>query len=226
MRAPFAIGLLVAALCVLTSEARSARAESTKATSGLSLAKGDADRLERGGTVARPMTLEDGEHRVVGGITYTVLDAKLRDIVPLFDDETAYRELLPRTKEAHVRREGKVRHVALRTGNALVEGVYTLFVLQTAPNEFRFWLDPRAPHDIDDAYGYFRFDELEDRPDGRARTMLTYAIAVDIGPGIVRDFFEERVRNASLDLPQALVTRLSRERRGRKAKREPLAVSP
>jgi hypothetical protein len=171
-------------------------------------------RLARGATVSRPVTLEEGEHRLVGGITYTIVSATPAELTALFDDENAYRELLPRTKEAKLTKNGSVRHVGMRTGNALVEGVYTLYLQQQKPNELRFWLDPRAPHDIDDAYGYFRFDELPRGTDGKPRTLLTYAIAIDIGAGIMRDLFEERVRAASLTLPQALVLRLARSHHG------------
>lgn len=176
----------------------------------LSLA--ESARLARGATVARHVTIEHGEHRLVGGITYTVLHAAPEDLLRLFDDETAYRELLPRTKEAKITRDGAVRHLSMRTGNAVVDGVYTLYLQQSSPQELRFWLDPRAPHDIDDAYGYFRFEALPRGADGEPRTLLTYAIAIDIGAGIVRELFEERVRAASLALPQALVARLARAR--------------
>jgi hypothetical protein len=169
-------------------------------------------RLARGATVARHVTIENGEHRLVGGITYTVLHASPAELLPLFDDPAAYQELLPRTKEAKITRDGTVRHLSMRTGNAVVEGVYTLYLQQATAQEFRFWLDPRAPHDIDDAYGYFRFEALAPTSDGEPRTLLTYAIAIDIGPGIVRELFEERVRAASLAVPQALVARITRDR--------------
>lgn len=168
-------------------------------------------RLARGATVTRPITIERGEHRHVGGITYTVLRASLEDLLPLFDDETAYREVLPRTKEAKVIRDGNVRHLRMRTGNAVVDSTYTLYLQQSTPHELRFWLDPRAPHDIDDAYGYFRFEALPPGADGSPRTLLTYAVAIDVGPGIVRELFEERVRAASLTVPQALVARIERD---------------
>jgi len=188
------------------------------------LSLGERARLGRGGTVARPVTIESGEHRLVGGITYTVLAASIAELVPLFDDPTAYQEVLPRTKEAKVTRDGTVRHLAMRTGNAVVDGVYTLYLQQvqvSSPNtqEMRFWLDPRAPHDIDDAYCYFRFEALPAGPDGLPRTLLTYAVAIDVGPGIVRELFEERVRAASLAVPQALVARLSRDHDARQQER-------
>jgi hypothetical protein len=168
--------------------------------------------LDRGETVYRPTTIEEGDARLVGGVTYTVLDASIADLMPLFDDAAAYKELLPRTLDARVRREGDARVVALRTGNALFEGAYSLYMRRTSDNEVRFWLDRRAHHDIDDAYGYFRFTELDPGQDGRPRTLLTYAIAIDVGAGLVRDMFEDRIRAASLTLPQNLVARLSRER--------------
>jgi hypothetical protein len=168
--------------------------------------------LDKGETVYRPVTIADGDSRLVGGVTYTVLDASVAELMPLFDDANAYKELLPRTLDARVRREGNARVVAMRTGNALFEGAYSLYLRRESETEVRFWLDRRAHHDIDDAYGYFRFTELDAGQDGRPRTLLTYAIAIDVGPGLVRDMFEDRIRSASLTLPQNLVGRLSRER--------------
>jgi hypothetical protein len=167
--------------------------------------------LEEGATISRPVTIDEGERRLVGGVTYTVLDASIAELNPLFDDENAYKELLPRTLDARLRREGQARIVDMRTGNALMEGAYSLYLRRESEREVRFWLDRRAHHDIDDAFGYFRFTELEPSRDGRPRTLLTYAIAIDVGPGIVRDMFEERIRAASLALPRNLVARLSRE---------------
>ena len=204
--------LAIAALVTCLFGAQSSRADT--------LTMNESARLEAGGTVVRPVTIDDdGDARLVGGVTYTILDASVAELVPLFDDEAAYREILPRTKDAKVVRDGAVRHVAMRTGNAMVEGVYTLFMRQASPTELRFWLDRRAPHDLEDAYGYFRFTALAPGHDGRPRTLLTYAIAIDIGAGILRDLFEERVRAASLTLPQALVGRLARDRAARDERR-------
>ncbi len=125
----------------------------------------------------------------------------------MFDDVEAYRRVLPRTKRARmvsVEKNGD-RLVELVQGNAVVEAEYTIRVRQEvatpARREVRFWLEPTRPHEIDDAWGYFRMEPFTG-PDGEQRVLLTYAILVDIGPGLVRELFEERVRAALLSVPQ------------------------
>ena len=74
---------------------------------------------------------------------------------------------------------------------------------------FRFWLDPTKPHGIADAWGFFRVSPVEgnttaDGSAGAPHVLLTYGIlAVDhVGPGLVRDLFEERLRTLVLAVPQ------------------------
>jgi hypothetical protein len=61
----------------------------------------------------------------------------------------------------------------------------------------RFWLDLTRPHGIDDAWGFFRYMPL-----GAGRVLLTWGALVDVGAGIVRMFFEERLRSAVLSVPE------------------------
>lgn len=170
-------------------------------------------RLQRGDTVIREQTLERGDRRYVGGITYTIVEATAGELTALLDDIDAYRRVLPRTKRARfVGTEGSDRFIELVQGNAIVEAEYTIRVRRVG-NETRFWLDPSFPHGIDDAWGFFRLQPFS-TPTGEARVLLTYAVLVDVGPGIVRALFEERVRNAMLSVPQ-LVRRYVADRRVR-----------
>ena len=83
-----------------------------------------------------------------------------------------------------------------------MEAEYTLRVRHyPARREVRFWLETARPHEIDDAFGYFRLEPAVG-PSGEPRVLLTYAILVDVGAGIVRDLFEEKVRWAVLSVPQ------------------------
>lgn len=168
----------------------------------------EATMLGRGETVIRENTWEPGySARYIGGVTYTMVDATATETTNILEDVSTFRRVLPRTKRVKlvsVEPNGD-RLVELVQGNALVEAEYTLRVRNyPALHEVRFWLETTRPHEIDDAFGYFRVEPVTDnsRSAGEQRTLLTYAVLVDIGPGIVRDLFEDRVRTALLSVPQ------------------------
>ncbi len=160
-------------------------------------------RLFRGETITREQTVTRGKGHYVGGVTYTLLDATTEELSDLFDDVASYARVLPKTKRATLvgRNDGDT-FVELHQGNAFVDTSYTIRLRRTADaNEVRFWLDPTKPHGIEDAWGFFRYDTVIDAT-GAPRVLLTYGILVDLGPGIVRDLFEERVRGAMLGVPE------------------------
>lgn len=170
-------------------------------------------RLARRETVIREHTVQHGDHRFIGGVTYTVVDAPAGAVSAVLDDVESLRRVLPRTKHARVvgTAAGGDRLIELVQGNALMEARYTVRV-RRSPGEARFWLDPTRPHEIDDAWGFFRYEPFI-TPAGEERVLLTYGVLVDVGPGIVRDLFEERLRAALLSVPQLVrrqVAELSR----------------
>jgi hypothetical protein len=165
----------------------------------------ESEQLGRGETVIRENTWEPGySARYIGGVTYTVVDATASETSNILEDVNTFRHVLPRTKRVKlvsIEPNGD-RLVELVQGNALASAEYTLRVrTYPARREVRFWLETSRPHEIDDAFGYFRIEPLTGSV-GEQRTLLTYAVLVDIGPGIVRDLFEERVRTALLSVPQ------------------------
>lgn len=174
-----------------------------RGASAAPLAAPDVTRLARGETVVRTQTLEHGEHRYVGGVTYTVIDGTTAELDPLFDDVASWKKVLPLTRSARlVGTDGGDRFVELEQGNALVSATYTLRVRRTG-DEVRFWLDPSRPHTIDDAWGFFRLQPFTSAA-GDPQVLVTYGILVDVGPGLVRELFEEKVRTAMLSVPQRL----------------------
>jgi hypothetical protein len=162
-------------------------------------------RLMHGETIARPQTLTPpGDGRYVGGVTYTVVEARANEVASMLDDVGAFKEILPRTKRAEfVGTDGDDVLLELSQGNALFETSYTLRVRRDpGAHEVRFWLDPSRPHGIRDAWGFFRYEPLAQVTPGVPRVLLTYGILVDLGPGLVRDLFEERLRAMMLSVPQ------------------------
>jgi hypothetical protein len=165
-------------------------------------------RLGRRETVVREHTMERGDHRWIGGVTYTVVDASPSEVASVFDNVESLGRILPRTKSAKfVGMSGDDQLIQLVQGNALVEASYTIRV-RREPGEARFWLERSLPHGIDDAWGYFRYEPFIDAS-GEERVLLTYAALVDVGPGLVRDFFEERVRTTLLSVPQLVRRQLA-----------------
>jgi len=160
----FGVGFLGALAC-----APQARAD------GLSV--DEQSRLATGATVVREQTVEDDERRLVGGVTYTVVEATPEELEATF--------------------------IEVSQGNNVVSASYVLQVRKYARERtVRFWLAPTYPHAIDDAWGFFRAEPLPPAPDGTPRTLLTYGVLVDVGPGIVRAFYEEKLRAAMLAVPQ------------------------
>ena len=173
----------------------------------------ESARLARGDTVIREQTVERGEHRWIGGITYTLMDASAAEVAGVIDNVESLRRVLPRTKRARVvgTASGGDQLVELVQGNALMEAQYTIRV-RREPREARFWLDPTRPHGIDDAWGFFRYEPFIG-PSGEERVLMTYGILVDVGPGLVRDLFEERLRAALLSVPQLVRRQVAELRR-------------
>jgi hypothetical protein len=198
-------GLAAAALFVLTGNV--ARAD------GLSLA--ETEHLLRGDTVARAQQMQRAEHRFVGGVTYTILDARIDDLASLLDDVRSWRRFLPKTRDANrVGTAGSDALVELTHGSALVRVAYTLRVHREG-NVVRFWMDRSHSHDIEDVWGFFRAEPM---PDGR--TLMTYGILIDMGGGLLRDMFEGRVQELALEVPDRVRdVVLERIARGRRASR-------
>jgi hypothetical protein len=164
-------------------------------------------RLERRETVVREQTFERGDHRFIGGVTYAVMDASTTDVAAVIENVDSLGRVLPRTKRARIVKTTKNgdQLIEIVSGNAIVEAEFTLLVRrrvgQDGSTEVRFWLDPSRPHGIDDAWGFFRYTPFTG-VNGEEQVLLTYGVLVDVGPGIVRELFEERVRAALLSVPQ------------------------
>lgn len=165
----------------------------------------ESARLRRGETVVREHTWEPGySARYIGGVTYTMVDAGAPEMYGILEDVDAYKHVLPKTKRVKLvaTEPNGDRLVELVQGTALMDAQYTIRVRHyPARREVRFWLETSRPHEIDDAFGYFRVEPVAGAS-GEQRVLLTYAILVDVGPGIVRELFEDKVRAATLSVPQ------------------------
>jgi hypothetical protein len=186
---PFVFHLAVVASLVLASA--SARAD------GLSTP--EIERLFRGQTVARTQTLDRGGRHYVGGVTYTLVDADADDVASLFDSVDAWRRVLPEARSTRaVGSVGDDSLIEVTHGNVFLQVTYTMRV-HREPRSARFRMEPRRRHDIEDVWGFLRAEPLAD-----GRTILTYAVLVDMGPGLLRDLFEDRLRQTAFTVPERM----------------------
>jgi hypothetical protein len=161
-------------------------------------------KLARGETVTYHTTL-DGGRRYVGGVTYTIVPTTPERLDRMLEDVGAYAHVLPGNRSARlVARSGKSFWVELQQGTSLIHGTLTLVFRWDDDNRtLRFWLDRSRPHDIEDAWGFFRAEPLADVGSG-PRSLLTYGALLDVGPGFLRTFFEGNLSSSMLDVPQRI----------------------
>jgi Polyketide cyclase / dehydrase and lipid transport len=160
------------------------------------LTTAEAELLRSGHTVSRPQALFRGDRRYVGGVTYTIVSADPREVAALLSQVEAWRRILPNTRSARtVGAAGDDRLVEVTHGSALIQVTYTMR-LHRDEQGVRFWMDAARPHDIEDVWGFFRAEPIAGK-----KTLVTYGILIDMGPGLLRDLFEDHVREAALSVP-------------------------
>jgi len=196
-----------AAVCAATLASSGARADG--------LTSDESTRLARGDVVTRTQQLDRGRLHYVGGVSYAIVDATPAELAALVDDVSAWRRILPRTRDARrIGTDGGDVLAEITHGSLFISVGYTMR-LHREGNEVRFWLDRTRPHDIDDAWGYIRAQPM---PDGR--TLVTWAILVDMGNGMLRDMFESKVQQMALTVPERVKDVMTeRTSRGRRASR-------
>jgi hypothetical protein len=175
------------------------------------LSRLEVDRLLHGQTVTRQHDERQGSHRFVGGMSYAIVDWGPEQVAALVDDFSLWKRVIPEVREAHRVPGSGDPIVDVVHGNALISVGYSMRVKRDG-RVIRFWMDPKRRHDIQDVWGYFRLEPMAD-----GRTLVIFGILIDLGDGMIRDLFEDRVRELALGIPDnvrsVIVERSSRGRR-------------
>ncbi|MCC7537942.1 MAG: SRPBCC family protein [Deltaproteobacteria bacterium] len=157
-------------------------------------------RMERGELVVRPEVRVIRGQRHVGGAAWVVIDATPDAVWRAALDYPRWVRFMPRLVEVHVARRGARASLRLRHELGPVSARYALDLrVDDAQRDLEFALDRAQPHDIDAAYGFFRI-----LPHGTRRTLVVFGGMVDVGDGLVRLLFEERIHHWSLRVPDEL----------------------
>ncbi|HEY4159615.1 MAG TPA: SRPBCC family protein [Polyangiaceae bacterium] len=163
-----------------------------------SLSTAEQSALLAGEVVARPLHFErDGEH-YLGGVSYALVRASPEAILAALSNPDDLPYALPRTESARlVDAQSGAAWIELVQGSRGVSARYTV-KLEREPSgdELRLALDRSRPHDVSDLFGYFRARPF---PDGR--TVVTVAVALDLGSGLASLFFSDAVERVILSSP-------------------------
>ena len=192
-----AAGLLWGCLLTLAGVA-SAQAEPRREAPALSSVEQDA--LHAGAMVSRALRFVQEGGSYVGGVSYQVVDARPELVLAALSDVSNWPEALPRTKSARLlaSKDG-VSRVELVQGSSFVSARYTVLLDRADAETIRFWLDPAAPHDIRDVWGFFRVQALSG-----GRSLITVGAALDLGDGLARMLFEEKIASMLLRAPRQI----------------------
>jgi ribosome-associated toxin RatA of RatAB toxin-antitoxin module len=159
----------------------------------------ERDALLSGRTVSRPLRFERGESgSYIGGVSYQLVRASPARVIGVLASVESLPHALPRTESARlIDSGGRTATVELTQGKAPFLVTYSVHLEQMPNgNAIRFWLEPRRPHDVRDVWGFVRVT-----PFGRGQSLVTMAVALDMGPGIARALFSDRIESMILRAP-------------------------
>lgn len=166
------------------------------------LSQSEIERLDRGELVVHPDDFDHDGRRWVGGVSWAVVDAETERVGDILEDSNSYWEILPRVRKMRwiALSRGGDAIIQLEQGSSIAHGRYTIGVRRErephGAEMVRFWIDGRFPRDLVDARGWFRLEPIEG-----GRTLISYVIMIDLGPGLFKRLFETRIRNSALRPP-------------------------
>lgn len=162
--------------------------------------------LRAGGRVEQFIKLDRQGQHYVGGVSYALVRAEPRQVFEVLNQLETLSQVLPRTRNTRILdRSGNRVRVELEQGNSVVSTTFTVFFQLEPPEDrydpqvVRFWLDPSQPHSIDDAWGFFRATRYDDQ-----YSLVSVGALVNLGPGVIRMLFEERITRSILRMPNRI----------------------
>lgn len=149
--------------------------------------------LESGGAVERRFELPHRGTKYLSAVSYGVLEQPCQQAVGLWRDPVKHlAKALPATRQVELVRGGApFTRLRIEHGNAMVQGNWgALYRVSDDGMTARFWLDTNAPRDVKDVFGYFRLS-----PWANQRCLVTAAVAVDPGDGLLASVFRGMIHN-------------------------------
>jgi hypothetical protein len=183
--------------------------------------------LRAGERIEQFVELERQGKRYVGGVAYALVRAEPRQVFEVLNQLDTLSEVLPRTRNTRIiDRSGNRVRVELEQGNSMVSTTFTVFFQLEPPEDrydprvVRFWLDPSQPHSIDDAWGFFRATRYDEQ-----NSLVSVGALVNLGPGVIRMLFEERIQRSILRMPNRIRDTVERTYGGAARSSQPVSAT-
>jgi hypothetical protein len=136
---------------------------------------------------------------LVGGISYQRVRTPPALLLRTLQQPDNLPELLPFTLSAtKLAGTNSDAQIEIEQGRAPIVGSYTVRAVRRG-EQIKFWLDKRRPAPFDDLWGYFRVS-----PYAQQDSLLTVAVLLDLGPTMMRLFFEEKIQRIALATPRKI----------------------
>jgi hypothetical protein len=181
--------------------------------------------LRAGKRVEELVELDRQGQRYVGGVSYALVRAEPRQVFEVLNQLRTLSDVLPSTRDTRIiDRSGNRVRVELEQGNSMVSTTFTVFFQleppegHNDPHVVRFWLDPSQPHSIDDAWGFFRAARYDAQ-----HSLVSVGALVNLGPGVIRMLFEQRIQRSILRMPNRIRDTVERTFRSGAATPEPVS---
>ncbi len=167
-------------------------------------------RLAAGKSVYKPLQLTNRDG-LYGGTSWALIDAKSDVVWEAILDWEAYPQIFPKTIEAReLARRGRSSLIRMEMGHKLLRLLCHVNVTQRIQNRaIEFQLVKNRPHDIVDTRGYWRLF-----PQADGRTLVAYAVVVEVPMGIVNllgETTEAKLQWGLLHSPQNLKKWIERQ---------------
>jgi hypothetical protein len=157
--------------------------------------------LRAGKLVVRPEQRESGDAKLIGGMSWQLIDAPPKRVWKTLVDVSCYPRFLPAVeKVSFIDMVGAQQRLFLSHSYGLVSASYYVLV-GTDPKRgvLRFRLDRTRESSLRDAYG-----ELRVSPFGQNKSVVSMAIMADMGSGFVTGFVRGHVHEWMLRVPEQL----------------------
>ena len=151
-----------------------------------------------------PRVFERGASHYAGGVSYAIVPRRVDVVSRIVRDVSQLRWLLPYVADVEVVSVAPSGRAKVRVTHEFgpFRGGYTFFIeFSDRGRRARFWIDTSADENaVGNAWGFLRLSATGDG----SRTLVAYGVYFDLGPGMVRTFFESRIQRAALRYPRRL----------------------
>lgn len=167
----------------------------------------EQDQLRSGKLVVRPAEVVRSDRKLLGGLSWQVINASPAHVWKVLNDVRAYPRFVPALEEASfIELVGSEQRLFLRHRLGFVSASYfVLLTTDAASGRMRFRLDHDRPSSIRDAFGELTVSSF---PGGQS--VVSLAVLADVGEGLLAGVVRSNIHEWMLRVPEQLKRHVDR----------------